>query len=620
MSRTRCSFVATLVIACGLSTLETGSTTCLAADLSELVSAYEKQKTKVKGAPADRAKKAKEHVEKPLAAIAKEGSDEALAFLAKELSDVVPEIGALCGKSLASMDHESAHRMAMRGFGKRHPAVQEGLLQGVVASKRSPTAIEQDLVRAIATVRSDGAKTQAVRALGKLDRVSAAKSIVQNVRTSSRSKGGPSEGLRAAVVDTLKGMKSSEVQDWLAGPAFSTAGQDPLRLSLLLRVVREKKMTKARPAVEKLLANKNVGEDALAVLSALGLEPSRDRVVELLKKQSQRGASDLAIAALDGLAGLGTDDAISAIRPVLESKNAELRAAAMSSLGLAGKNPVAVDLLIEGVGDSDRLVRTAALRALRSVRSKKLIGPLIEFMGAESEERLRVMALKRLVVLTEKNMGLVVEDWRKWWEIAEARFELPKGEKGFTNVKAYDLSYFGIEVSSKRVTFVADISSSMRQPVPVAKKGEKKSAMRIDVLKRELAAVIEKMSADTSINLILFDAKHRPWQKRLQPLAGSGRAKALKFVKGISTGSGTNVYDSLEAALKDKRADTIYLLTDGQPSRGKYQAPGDILKNIRKINRKRLATIHCIGLGQDSDLLKKLASQNDGEYRFVEKY
>ena len=106
----------------------------------------------------------------------------------------------------------------------------------------------------------------------------------------------------------------------------------------------------------------------------------------------------------------------------------------------------------------------------------------------------------------------------------------------------------------------------------------------------------------------------------LQPLAGSGRARAVRFVEAITTGSGTNVFDSLEATLKDRRVDTIYLLTDGNPTRGRFTAPAAILKEIGALNRVRGATIHCIAFGAESKLLKDLAAQNGGKYRFVDSY
>ena len=64
-----------------------------------------------------------------------------------------------------------------------------------------------------------------------------------------------------------------------------------------------------------------------------------------------------------------------------------------------------------------------------------MIAPLIKVIEKDPEERLKVQALQLLVQVSGQNMGLVAADWRKWWEIAEARFEFPKdGKKGSTGV------------------------------------------------------------------------------------------------------------------------------------------------------------------------------------------
>tara|TARA_B100000686_G_scaffold300555_1_gene335163 strand:- start:113 stop:397 length:285 start_codon:yes stop_codon:yes gene_type:complete len=52
-------------------------------------------------------------------------------------------------------------------------------------------------------------------------------------------------------------------------------------------------------------------------------------------------------------------------------------------------------------------------------------------------------------------------------------------------------------------------------------------------------------------------------------IKGVGRERALKYVASVNTGNGMNVFDLLELALKDRKADTIYLLSDGMLHDGK---------------------------------------------------
>jgi hypothetical protein len=312
---------------------------------------------------------------------------------------------------------------------------------------------------------------------------------------------------------------------------------------------------------------------------------------------------------------------------------------------LATGSQKAMDALIEGLSDKDTSVRLCAMRSLARVRYKPMIGALIDVFENSKDSSFKIKALELLVNLTDQNFGDAVVDWKKWWAVAGDNFEFPKkSDKAFTKVKAYGLEYFGIEVSSKRMGFVVDISSSMRQMVPVkegalddppddgkgrtrpaaprrgGRRGGGGKAMKIDILKRELSRLIKKLPADVYVNILCFDANFKAWQKTLQPIRGKGRAKAVSYVQNLNTGSGTNVFDTLESALKDKRVDTIYLLTDGKPTRGRITAPAAILSEIKLLNRVRGVTIHTIAFGEPSDLLKKLAEQNDGQYRFVDSY
>ena len=195
-------------------------------------------------------------------------------------------------------------------------------------------------------------------------------------------------------------------------------------------------------------------------------------------------------------------------------------------------------------------------------------------------------------------------------------------EDEFTKVKAYDLAYFGLDVgASKRMAFLCDFSGSMTEKVTVKKAdGSSGSERKIDVLKKELVRVIEKLPKDAAINIIYFDASYKPWKKKLYPLKGKGRAQAVNWVQSRNNGSGTNVFDTLEFALHDKQVDTIFLLTDGNPSRGKYLDPEVIATEVGILNRLRGVTINCIAFGEKSPLLERLAAENGGEYRFVDSY
>ena len=135
------------------------------------------------------------------------------------------------------------------------------------------------------------------------------------------------------------------------------------------------------------------------------------------------------------------------------------------------------------------------------------------------------------------------------------------------------------------------------------------------ILKRELSRILKKLPEDTYVNIISFHRIAEPWKKELHALKGRGRDEAIRFVRGLKTAFGTNIYDTLELALEDKRVDTVFLLSDGMPFGGKFTEREDILREIGAINRVRGSRIHCIGFGPQTALLKDLAEQNGGDYR-----
>lgn len=597
----------------------------VADDLSTLVKEYRQASARVGGSPQTRAREAKQTVGPVVERIGALGSDEALAFLVKESDEAVPEVGALCAGAVVKSGHARAVSLVLRRFAKRHRAVQAEILTALAQKEVSLDGLDSEILQIARAVREPELKLLLPPVLARFDTVSAARAMLDGVSSArSGARRGQERGgsYPDAVVAALGKTKSGEVKEWLASGAFRTSRQDETRLTVAARLAGLLKLEEARGELEKLISHRSVpvASAALEALTQLGVATSVGRITSALA--ARKGKSDLEyrIRALDAIASSGSEEAVKLIGAFARGRDADMRAVAMGSLGLMGQHPAAVDLLIEGLKDEQAGVRAGALRALAGVRNKKVIGPLIEFIDTEEEHRLRVDALTLLVKLTEKNMGLVAADWRNWWELAGPRFEFPdKESKEVTSVKTYDLSYFGIEVSSRKLSFVVDISSSMRQPVAVRSKKGKKSVPKIDVLKGELESTIRKLPADSQINILTFDATYRAWQKKLQPLAGGGRAKAVKFVRNIKTGSGTNVFDSLEHALKDKRVNTIYLLTDGMPTRGRITDPAAIVREIRVLNRLRSVTIHCIAFGEESDLLKKLAAQNGGEYRFINK-
>ncbi|MBA21238.1 MAG: hypothetical protein CMJ97_07675 [Planctomycetes bacterium] len=590
-------------------------------ELTSLVRQYKASLKKVTGPINKRSNLVATHVAPILDKIAALSTSSSERWLAAELdnSGTSPQARAAIPGALLAGGTENAARLLISGLGRRPPGVQAASFRMLQFNESSLNVEEAKLLLSQLGVR--------------------------------KSKAAARDQLELCVA-VLKNSKNEAARAWLAGDAYDSAGGKIDRLLVLARLAGELKLSAARDQLVELLGHRSreLAISAIEALARIGVDGSIDEISSAL----DRPGTDIRLRAraLDALAGSagGMEFAIRSAA----SKDPELRAIAMGSLSLRSGDPRAMKALLAGLNDKDSAVCNVALQSLRSLRIKPMLGALIDVVANHSDESFKVKALELLVNVSGQNFGLAAADWKKWWSASEAAFEFPKQEEeGFTSVKKYDLDYFGIEVSSKRLGLVVDISSSMRQLVAVkaeslvedeeeeaaggegrtrvapAKKKKKKpggivvkdgKAMKIDILKKEMTRLLKKLPADTFLNMISFDATFRPWQKALQPLKGKGRAKALSYVARITTGSGTNVFDTLEFALKDKRVDTIYLLTDGLPTRGRLTAPEAILKEIKLLNRTRGVTIHTIAFGAESNLLRQLAEQNGGQYRFVDRY
>ena len=94
----------------------------------------------------------------------------------------------------------------------------------------------------------------------------------------------------------------------------------------------------------------------------------------------------------------------------------------------------------------------------------------------------------------------------------------------------------------------------------------------------------------------------------------SNRDKLQAYLQALRPMGGTNLYDGLELALLMEDVDTIFVLSDGAPGAGKYTTTKDILAAVERLNQTRRVLIHSIAVGMNSELLRKLAQENGGQY------
>ncbi len=331
-----------------------------------------------------------------------------------------------------------------------------------------------------------------------------------------------------------------------------------------------------------------------------------------------------------------------------------------------------VDALISTLDDRNWDVVVAAARALAQNRAKAAVEPMIAAYekAQDKNDEGAVRGLRQaLQDMTGEYMLETARDFRNWWN-GKGRESYNENEtarpRGLMDKGGPRTSLLYGEITSKKVVFICDVSHSMsargrvpgepvdksRQPgddTPetggdlTGKKGPKRDrrglggqgvqpgyvGMRIDILKIELAhVVISLLPEDAKFNLVTYSTEVKTWKSKLAKATKSNREAALDFVKKMNPIGMTNTYGALEAAFSDKAVDTIYFLSDGNPTTGTTVSHDEILTAVRRWNQGRNVNIHTIGLlvgkygNEDSDklksFLKSLASQNGGECRVFE--
>ncbi|MEM7233811.1 MAG: hypothetical protein AAF517_16665, partial [Planctomycetota bacterium] len=248
---------------------------------------------------------------------------------------------------------------------------------------------------------------------------------------------------------------------------------------------------------------------------------------------------------LDSLVKKGGEKGLAFVAKLAARGSVDQRTMALGSLALKPNAEGARESILKAIENRSPQLRRAGIRAAKKLKHKSAISVLIERIEKEKDEALKKSALELLVGLTGVNFGFEPADWNKWWKFAKTEFEIGKVKKnGATKVRTPDLSYFGIEISSKRICFLIDASKSMQGGAGGGKRrgaGGKKGGAggkgggrtKIAVLKEELSRILKKLPEATYVNIIPFARQPTPWKKKLHPLKGSGRDEAVSFVQGL---------------------------------------------------------------------------------------
>lgn len=227
--------------------------------------------------------------------------------------------------------------------------------------------------------------------------------------------------------------------------------------------------------------------------------------------------------------------------------------------------------------------------------------------------------------LTAQPFGENWERWAGWWKEAAPTFEIvsesdlakaakEQERKRLTERTRAPAKFFGLQIESHRVIFVVDVSGSMIESM-YGREYDGRPAARIDVARQEVIAAIKNLEAGTLFNIYAFSNGVEKWREESAGTADeASRKAAIEWVERLGASGGTNIYDSLQLAFEDKDVDTIYLMSDGEPSVGQEIDPHRIREDVAYWNSHRKIKIHTVAVGGTFEILEWLAEDSGGTH------
>lgn len=393
---------------------------------------------------------------------------------------------------------------------------------------------------------------------------------------------------------------------------------------LLVEVLARREGGLAGGALEGRLAD---GDRAVR-LAAMGELARRDppAALDALRRLARAGDEQ---TVCDAIVTLGTlrdahPDWISELAGFARSREPETRRAVTAALAELGTRE-ALWLLHRMLGDEDWRVQVEAVRAVASLRQRESVPRLVPLVEA-AHSRVQSEAQHALRLLTGVDQGTTRARWTAWFEGEGASFEVPPLAEALAAERARrersaagaTTTFYGLRVDSRHVSFVLDTSGSMSARAgggPTTSHPE--GSTRLEVAVHELGRALNNMLDGARFNLIAFAARAQAFAPSLVTLDGRSRQRALRYAAGLRASGGTNLHDAVLLALADPEVDTIFLLTDGQPTVGSLVDPEAIRAAVRELNRERQVRIHGVAVGIHSPLLEGLAEDTGGQYREI---
>ena len=384
----------------------------------------------------------------------------------------------------------------------------------------------------------------------------------------------------------------------------------------------------------------------------------------------EKGPWSVRGAAIEALGGVRDPGGAEALRKVVKAGGDPKPLAAAAFALAQTRSPDAMPEVLTLLEHTAWQVRLGAFEYLAVMRDPKSVPRLVERLEAETG-RLRREVSEVLASVTGKSYGTDVAKWKAYAAGGEAAADAvgtgkpadPAAGGGSRDVATgpavVEPTYYGEPIYSDKVIFVIDMSLSMNDEMvvdrdmivretgavvsgggsdgktPDAPRDDDvmpiewwKIRTRVDFAKAQLKYAISTMKKDQWFDVVWFSDSVKAWQGKMVVASRSNKYRAAEWVDALKCEGGTNTWGGLSKALHlvgngtadenySRGADTIYFMSDGEPSIGDIKDKDQILAAIERIHRVRRVTINVVHIGPSQmHFLQALASRTGGRYKF----
>jgi hypothetical protein len=292
-----------------------------------------------------------------------------------------------------------------------------------------------------------------------------------------------------------------------------------------------------------------------------------------------------------------------------------VRNAALMQLGKS-KDAKYAAVLTKAIEDPDWSTRAAALNGLESMRSGEAVGAIIARMDKESGLMLTRFA-ETLFRLTGKPFRTTSSAWKAWWE---------KEGKAFQPITAVELSKLQKDDETRRLKGTRSSSASIGRTGDLhprrlglderADQGRLRRQGRQDAHRGRQGRADQVHRRARSRQLV----QHRDLLQRRRALARERRGAVQQVEQGRGQGLRRQARRERrhqfvrrdEGCLPDPDVDTIFVLSDGEPSVGDETDQAIIRARVKEWNLHRGIVINTIAVGGSFQILQWLADDTGG--------